>query len=100
MCSRLGCPRRQGKTDKGPNPAGEGEPSENRPHVDRLDQTALGSRLRQTAIRGYRMIRIIIPHHLRTLAQCGAEVAIDVAAPITLRALFDALEARYPALRG
>ena len=46
------------------------------------------------------MIRIILPYHLRTLAQLGAEVQIDVADPITQRSLLDALETRYPVLRG
>jgi hypothetical protein len=46
------------------------------------------------------MIRVILPHHLRTLAQVGAEVTLDVAAPVTQRSVLDALEARYPMLRG
>lgn len=46
------------------------------------------------------MIRVIIPHHLRTLAGTGAEVAVEVAGPATQRAVLDALEARYPVLRG
>lgn len=46
------------------------------------------------------MIRIILPYHLRTLAQVGAEVQLDVSAPVTQRSLLDALEARYPMLRG
>ncbi len=46
------------------------------------------------------MIRVILPHHLRTLAQVGAEVQLEVAAPITQRSVLDALEARYPMLRG
>lgn len=46
------------------------------------------------------MIRVIIPHHLRTLAGTGAEVAVEVAGPVTQRAVLDALEARYPMLRG
>jgi sulfur-carrier protein len=46
------------------------------------------------------MIRIILPPHLRTLAHAGSEVTLDVAAPITQRAVLDALEARYPMLRG
>jgi hypothetical protein len=46
------------------------------------------------------MIRVIIPHHLRTLAKVGAEVQIEVKGPVTLRAVLDALEARYPMLRG
>jgi len=46
------------------------------------------------------VIRVIIPHHLRNLAGTGAEVMLDVAAPVTQRAVLDALEARYPVLRG
>jgi hypothetical protein len=46
------------------------------------------------------VIRVIIPHHLRTLAGTGAEVAVEVAGPATQRAVLDALEARYPVLRG
>jgi hypothetical protein len=46
------------------------------------------------------MIRVIIPHHLRTLAHVGAEVQIDVEGPVTQRSILDALEARYPMLRG
>jgi hypothetical protein len=46
------------------------------------------------------MIRIILPQHLRTLAGVGVEVALEVAAPVTISRVLDALEARYPALRG
>jgi len=46
------------------------------------------------------MIRIILPQHLRTLAHVGAEVQIEVDGPITLRSALDALEERYPMLRG
>ena len=46
------------------------------------------------------MIRIILPFHLRNLAQVGSEVTLDVEAPATLRSVLDALEARYPMLRG
>ena len=46
------------------------------------------------------MIRVILPQHLRTLAHVGAEVQIEVAAPVTLCSVLDALEARYPMLRG
>ena len=45
-------------------------------------------------------IRIELPAHLRTLARTGAEVAVEVATPVTLGSTLDALEARYPALRG
>ncbi len=46
------------------------------------------------------MIRIVLPYHLRTLAQVGAEVALAVDGPATQRSVLDALEARYPMLRG
>jgi molybdopterin synthase sulfur carrier subunit len=46
------------------------------------------------------MIRVVLPYHLRTLAQVGAEVTLDVAGPVTQRSVLDALEARYPMLRG
>jgi sulfur-carrier protein len=46
------------------------------------------------------MIRVILPQHLRTLAQVGAEVQLEVGAPVTLGSVLDALEARYPMLRG
>jgi sulfur-carrier protein len=46
------------------------------------------------------MIRIILPQHLQTLARVGSEVAIDVNGPATLGSVLDALEQRYPVLRG
>ena len=46
------------------------------------------------------MIRIILPTHLRNLAHVGSEVTLEVAAPVTQRSVLDALEARYPMLRG
>jgi hypothetical protein len=46
------------------------------------------------------MIRVILPQHLRTLAHTGNEVQLEVEAPVTLRSVLDALEARYPMLRG
>jgi hypothetical protein len=46
------------------------------------------------------MIRVVLPYHLRMLAHVGAEVELEVAGPATQRALLDALEARYPVLRG
>jgi molybdopterin converting factor small subunit len=46
------------------------------------------------------MIRVVLPAHLRTLARVGGEVELDVEGPVTQRAVLDALEARYPALRG
>jgi len=46
------------------------------------------------------MIRVILPYHLRTLAGVGREVELQIDGPATQRALLDALEARYPMLRG
>ena len=46
------------------------------------------------------MIRVVLPFHLRTLARVSGEVQLTVAAPITIRAVLDALEARFPMLRG
>jgi molybdopterin synthase sulfur carrier subunit len=46
------------------------------------------------------MIRVILPFHLRTLAHAGSEVALEVEGPVTQRSVLDALEARYPMLRG
>jgi molybdopterin synthase sulfur carrier subunit len=46
------------------------------------------------------MIRLILPYHLRMLAQVDGEVTLTVAAPVTPGAILDALESRYPMLRG
>ncbi len=46
------------------------------------------------------MIRVILPYHLRNLAQSEAEVQLEVRAPVTQRSVLDALEARYPMLQG
>ncbi|HXC94706.1 MAG TPA: MoaD/ThiS family protein [Edaphobacter sp.] len=46
------------------------------------------------------MIRVELPQHLRTLAKVKGEVILQVEGPITLRAVLDELEARYPMLRG
>ena len=46
------------------------------------------------------MIRIELPTHLRRLAQVNGEIRLGVAAPVTQRSLLDALEAKYPVLRG
>lgn len=46
------------------------------------------------------MIRVVLPFHLRTLAKTGEEVTLAVAAPVTAGAILDALEARYPMLKG
>ena len=46
------------------------------------------------------MIRVVLPHHLRTLARAGAEVELQVNGAVTQRAILDELEASYPMLRG
>jgi molybdopterin converting factor small subunit len=46
------------------------------------------------------MIRVVLPFHLRKLARVDGEVELEVAAPVTIRAVVDELEARFPALRG
>jgi molybdopterin converting factor small subunit len=46
------------------------------------------------------MIRVVLPAHLRALARIDGEVQLDVAGPVTQRSVLDALEARYPVLRG
>jgi hypothetical protein len=46
------------------------------------------------------MIRVVLPAHLRTLARANGEVTLDLDGPVTLRSVLDALEARYPMLRG
>lgn len=45
-------------------------------------------------------IRVMLPAHLRNLARVGAEVTLEVAAPATIASTLDALESRYPVLRG
>jgi len=47
-----------------------------------------------------RSVRVILPYHLRNLAHVGAEVALEVGEPVTMRSVLDALEAAYPMLRG
>jgi sulfur-carrier protein len=46
------------------------------------------------------MIRVILPPHLRTLAHVRGDVELDLAGAVTQRTVLDALEARYPMLRG
>jgi hypothetical protein len=46
------------------------------------------------------MIRVVLPAHLKTLAKVDGEVALDLSGAVTQRAVLDALEARYPVLRG
>ena len=46
------------------------------------------------------MIRVVLPPHLRTLAQVRGDLELEVDSPVTQRSVLDALEARYPMLRG
>jgi hypothetical protein len=46
------------------------------------------------------MIRVVLPYHLRNLARADGEVRLDVANPATIGSVLDALEARFPVLRG
>jgi sulfur-carrier protein len=49
---------------------------------------------------GSAQVRVALPYHLRNLVKADGEVTLDVTGPVTLRVLLDALEARYPMLRG
>ena len=46
------------------------------------------------------MIQVMLPPHLRTLARVSGKVALEIEGPVTQRSILDALEAKYPALRG
>lgn len=46
------------------------------------------------------MIRVVLPAHLKALARTNADVELQVEGPLTQRSVLDALEARYPVLRG
>ena len=46
------------------------------------------------------MIRVVLPYHLKNLARVDGEVQLDLPPPVTLGAVLDALEARFPVLRG
>jgi hypothetical protein len=46
------------------------------------------------------MIRVVLPAHLRTLARIDGDVEIELTGPVTQRAILDAIEVRYPMLRG
>ncbi len=60
----------------------------------------MGSEAPQGMSPARRSIRVLLPHHLRTLAGVGAEVVVEVEEPVTIGAVLDALEARHPPLRG
>ena len=66
---------------------------------------ATGTRKRRgaslpAAVQNVIMIRVVLPYHLRNLARVDGEVQLEVASPATVRSVLDALEARYPVLRG
>ena len=46
------------------------------------------------------IIRVVLPHHLRTLARVGGEVQLELDGSATVRAIIDAIEEKYPMLRG
>ena len=46
------------------------------------------------------MIRVVLPFHLRTLAHIAGEIQLEVKGPVTQRSVLDALEERFPMLRG
>ena len=46
------------------------------------------------------MIRVVLPFHLRTLARVEGEVQLEISSPVTVGAVLDALETRFPVLRG
>jgi hypothetical protein len=46
------------------------------------------------------VIRVELPAHLRTLARCEHDIELDVAGPVTIAAILDAVESKFPALRG
>jgi hypothetical protein len=58
------------------------------------------SGLNQTESARTAQVRVALPYHLRNLARVEGDVLLAVAAPVTMRAVLDALEARYPMLRG
>ena len=47
-----------------------------------------------------RRVRVVLPYHLRNLASVGSEVELDIAGPVTVRTVVDAVESRYPMLVG
>jgi len=47
-----------------------------------------------------RRVRVVLPYHLRNLAGVGREIELEIAGPVTIRSVVDAVEARYPALLG
>ena len=47
-----------------------------------------------------RHVRVVLPYHLRNLAHVGSEIELEVAGPVSVRSVVDAIEARYPMLLG
>jgi hypothetical protein len=47
-----------------------------------------------------RRVRVVLPYHLRNLARVGNEIELEIAGPVTVRSVVDAVEARYPMLLG
>ena len=47
-----------------------------------------------------RSVRVVLPYHLRNLARVGSEIEMEIAGPVTVRTVVDAIEARYPMLSG
>ena len=47
-----------------------------------------------------RRVRVVLPYHLRNLARVGSEIELEIAGPVTVRTVVDAIEARYPMLVG
>ena len=47
-----------------------------------------------------RRVRVVLPYHLRNLAHVGSEIELELAGPVTVRSVVDAIEARYPMLLG
>jgi hypothetical protein len=54
----------------------------------------------RNSVQNAAMIRVVLPYHLRNLARVDGEVQLEVENPVTVRSVLDALEARYPVLRG
>jgi molybdopterin synthase sulfur carrier subunit len=49
---------------------------------------------------GVRRVRVVLPYHLRNLAHVGSEIELELAGPVTVRSVVDAIEAHYPMLLG
>ncbi len=47
-----------------------------------------------------RHVRVVLPYHLRNLAHVGSEIEVEIAGPVSVRSVVDAIEARYPMLLG